>query len=170
MVRIARRQVPRAKFICGSISRAALPSAAAAVAINEVFNYLGSHVQMARAFSNIYRSLKPGGSLIFDIKHPLPGARKTQRSVSRWGKDWAMMAEVMEDPQRNRLVRKILSFRKSGNGFRRTEEIHRQTILQPREFVRLLRDAGFQVRVYGSYGNAPLPRDRKVIVAKKPLR
>ncbi len=70
MIRIARKQYPRARFIRGSIDRAALPKCAAAVAVGEVVNYLGSRGRMQRAFRNVFRSLRPGGVFLFDVTEP----------------------------------------------------------------------------------------------------
>jgi SAM-dependent methyltransferase len=170
MVRIARAQVTKARFIQGSISTLRLPEYAAAVAVGEVFNYLGSKDEMKRAFRNIFRSLLPGGVLVFDIKEPLPGNSKKTRTAFRRGRDWAIFVEVEEYPLRNKLTRRIVSFRKAGAHYRRTDEVHYQSIHRAVEIARLLRASGFHVRVVQAYGSMKLPRDRKVLVAKKPAQ
>jgi SAM-dependent methyltransferase len=167
MIRLARRRAPKARFICGSITDIALPQCSAASAIGEIFNYLPSKAAIRRAFGNIFRSLEPGGLFVFDIKEPLPGAEKKTRSTARWGDDWAIFVEVEEDPQKQRLTRKIVSFRRDGTLYRRHDEVHRQVILEAREAVAMLEDEGFRVDVFPGYGSYALSDDRKVLIARK---
>lgn len=165
MIKIARRECPKGKFVCGSLVRAKLPQAAAAVAIGEVFNYLKSKQEMERAFRNVFRALAPGGVLIFDIKEPLPGMERKLRSNARWGRDWAIALEVEEDPRANQLVRRMVAFRKSGRSWRRTEETHRQRIYRAKEIMEMLRETGFTCRVFAGFSRFRLSPDRKVLIA-----
>ncbi len=167
MVRLARKQVPQARFIHGSVVTTKLPQAAAAVAVSEVFNYLKSEAEMLRAFRNIFCSLLPGGVLLFDIKEPLPGKGMKMRTAARWGDDWAIVAEVREDPARKRLTRKILTFKKSGRNYKREDETHVQLILPADRVKKLTAVAGFETDILPGYGKFKLPPDRKVIIASK---
>jgi SAM-dependent methyltransferase len=168
MIRLARKRVPAARFIRGSISSVRLPRCAAAVAIGEVFNYLPSPKAMDRALRNAFQALAPGGVLVFDVKEPLPGLEKTVRTSARRGGDWAIFVEVEEDPSRRRLVRKIVTFRKQGGSYRRHDEVHRQVMYQALEVSSMLRTIGFSVRVAKGYGKFRLSPDRKVLIARKP--
>src|SRR5207302_1044842 len=100
-----------------------------------------------------------GGILLFDIKEP--SRRRLTRMSSRIGPDWAVFAEIMEDPAKDRLVRKIVSFRKAGQLYRRVEEIHTLAIYSAQQVSQMLRSVGFQVRTYRAYGNYKLAKDRK---------
>jgi hypothetical protein len=151
-----------------SIAKVKLPGANAAVGLGEVFNYLRSAREMRRAFKNVYRALQPGGVLIFDTKEPLPGPGTKRRNAARWGKDWAILVDVTEDPRRKRLTRKIVAFRRAGKRYRRSEEVHRQIILPAKEVARLLQAAAFRVRLAQGYGSYTLPADRRVVIATKP--
>jgi SAM-dependent methyltransferase len=164
MIRIARRECPKGKFVCGSLVTTKLPRAAAAVAIGEVFNYLKSKQEMQRAFRNVFRALAPGGVLIFDIKEPLPGKERKFRSNARWGDDWAIAVEVEEDPRANQLVRRMVAFRKSSRKWRRAEETHRQRIYRAKEVMEMLRETGFSCRVFAGFGRFKLSPDRKVLM------
>lgn len=166
MVTLAKKRAPAATFIHGSIASVNLPPCNAAIAIGEVFNYLGSRRKMTISFRRIFRALLPKGLLIFDIKEP--GGQKLVRISSRIGTDWAVVAEIEEDPRKSRLTRKIHSFRKVGPQYRRQLEIHKAGIYPASEVARMLRLAGFQVRVRSGYGSYRLSLDHKVIVAKKP--
>jgi SAM-dependent methyltransferase len=167
MLRLARQQVPQAEFIRGSIATARLPQASAAIAVGEVFNYLRSDEQMLRAFRNVFRALQPGGVLLFDFKVPLPGKGKKTRTAARWGDDWAVVAEVEEDPERNKLIRKIVTFKKSGKSYRREDETHVQRIVPEVKMRKLAAAAGFKTVILTGYGEFKLPPDRKVIVAAR---
>lgn len=170
MVRLARKRVPKAKFLCGSVSQLRMPQCAAAVAIGEVFNYLPTPASVKRALSSVTRALAPGGILVFDIKEPLAGPETKNRSLARWGKDWAIFVEVEEQPRRGRLTRKIVTFRKIGKGYRRSDEIHRQVLYRGEDIARMLRDLGFATKISPSYGRFRLLPDRKVLVARKPAQ
>jgi SAM-dependent methyltransferase len=168
MVSLARKRVPQARFICGSIAKVVLPECSAAVAIGEVFNYLPSQAAIQHALRNAFRALNRGGILVFDIKEPLPGPEKKARSGARWGRDWAICVEVEEDPGRQKLERKIVTFRRAGKSYRRHDEVHYQVIYKAAEFVRMARTVGFTVKILPGYKNFPLSDDHKILIARKP--
>ena len=167
MVRLARERVPGAKFVCGSTSQVRMPKCAAAVAVGEVFNYLPSPAAVKRTLRNVMLAMAPGGILVFDIKEPLPGRETENRSLARWGKDWAVCVQLEEQPRRRRLTRRIVAFRKIGNNYRRSEEIHRQVLYRSADIARTLRGLGFQVEIAPGYGRFRLSPDRKVLVVRK---
>lgn len=166
MIRIARNECPKGKFVRGSLTKAKLPQAAAAIALGEVFNYLKSKQEIQQAFRIIFRALAPGGVLLFDIKEPQPGKEKKFRSNARWGKNWAIAVEVEEDPRAKQLVRRIVTFRKRGRNWRRTEETHLQRIYNAEEMTEMLRGTGFSCRVLPGFGKFKLSSDRKVLLAR----
>lgn len=165
MVRLARHQVSQADFIHGSIATARLPRASAAIAVGEVFNYLKSEAEMLRAFRNVFRALLPGGVLLFDIKVPLPGKGGKTRTAARWGDDWAVVVEVEEDPAKDKLVRKIVTFKKSGKSYRREDETHVQRIVPAVKMRKFAAASGFETDILTGYGRFKMPPDRKVILA-----
>jgi hypothetical protein len=59
-----------------------------------------------------------------------------------------VLATAREDA-RGRLTRKIVSFRRIGSGYRRSDETHRLTLLPARDLSKRLRAAGFSVRAGG---------------------
>ena len=166
MIAIARKRVPGARFIRGSIDDVDIPFCAAAIAVGEVFNYLPSQKAVLRAFGNIYHALQPGGILLFDIKEP--PANAISRIAARAGNDWAVIAEIDEDPARKKLTRTIHSFRRFGRHYRRQIEIHQLRIYPVVEVLRLLRSAGFRARSYAGYGRHKLGSERRVLMARKP--
>ena len=168
MIRIARRQYPDARFIRGSIDRVALPNCAAAIAVGEVVNYLGSRGRMQQAFRNVFRSLRPGGVFLFDVTEPARHAHPPEQLLVRSGPRWALFAQIKENPRRNELVRTISSFRQQGLSYRRQNEVHRLSVYKAGDVARWLRSIGFHVRIYKGYGKFVLSGGRKVLLARKP--
>jgi 2-polyprenyl-3-methyl-5-hydroxy-6-metoxy-1,4-benzoquinol methylase len=166
MIALARKRAPRATFVQSSIAQARLPACDAAVAIGEVFNYLGSQQKMTRAFGNLFRALQPNGVLIFDIIEP--PARKLTWTSARLGRDWAVIAEIGEDPGKKKIIRKIHSFRKVGQCYRRQMEVHKQGIYRSAEVAQMLRSTGFRVRTFKGYADYEVTPNHKVFLARKP--
>jgi hypothetical protein len=88
---------------------------------------------------------------VFDVAEP---ARIPARPEQHWieGEDWAILVEVQGDRKRNLLSRRIISFRKAGKLYRRTEETHRLRIYRTADLVRDLEQCGFRARKLSSYG------------------
>jgi hypothetical protein len=55
------------------------------------------------------------------------------------------------------LTREIVSFRRVGSTYRRSDETHRLTLLSAHDLSRRLRAAGFTVRSAAGYGAFVLP-------------
>ena len=66
------------------------------------------------------------------------------------------------------LTREIVSFRRSGSAYRRSEETHRLTLLSAGELARRLRAAGFSVRTAKSYGAFRLPPGHVLMEGRRP--
>ncbi len=172
MVEIARNRVPNAEFRVGSLFDTNIPSCDAVTSIGEVFSYLfdpeNSSQNLDRLFLRIHDALTPGGVLIFDIAEPGQVRRSApERSFSE-GEDWMVMVEKQEDTQRSILTRRISSFRRVGEYYRRSDEVHRQRLYKSPEIADRLRLMGFRVRMMRGYGRYRLPRAHAAFVARKP--
>lgn len=144
MIRLARAAAPRAKFVCGSMTRVKLPPCDAITALGEAFNYLLRPSEVRRVFQRAARALRPGGIFIFDILEPATRRRSFTRvhSISEGG--LRLDSRVTEDPARRLVVREMEVFR----GLRRlTREVHRQRAYAGREAAAWLRAVGFRVRL-----------------------
>jgi len=172
MIEIARKRVPRAEFQTGSLLNAKLPECGAVTSLGECLNYLfdrsNSIGRLRQLFDRIYAALQPGGLFIFDIAEP--GRGRGPRQKHREGKDWAVLIEVDEDERSNRLTRRITSFRKMGEFYRRGQELHRLQLYKRSDVSRELRAAGFCVRTFGSYGEQKMIEGCVAFVARKPRR
>jgi SAM-dependent methyltransferase len=172
MIAIARKRVPEVKFRQDSFLTVKFPRCVAVTAIGECFNYLfdrrNTERRLIGLFRRVYDALVPGGVLIFDVAGP---GRVVGSGVQRkyWeGNDWATLVAVEEDRQRKLLTRRITSFRKVGDLYRRNEEIHRQRLFTRSEMAEPLRSCGFRVRVLRGYGPMRFPRGLFGFLARKP--
>lgn len=170
MIDIARKRVPQGEFRVESLLKAKLPKCDAVTSLGECLNYLfdqsNSMTQLRRLFSRIYNALKPGGVFVFDIAEP--GRGKGPRQKHREGKDWAVLVEVDEDPVTQRLTRRITSFRKVGEFYKRDEEVHRLQLYRRSDIAKELRETGFRVRTLKSYGEQKMIPGCVGFLARKP--
>jgi SAM-dependent methyltransferase len=162
MLTLERRRVPKATFRLGSLHEVDLPRAIAVAGIGETFNYFVrrplSDAALARLFARIRRALVPGGLLLFDMAAPGRVRAEGPLKVHWEGKDWAILVTTEEDRKRRILTRHIVSFRRQGSAFRRSEETHRQRLFEKKSVLGLLRASGFRARALGGYGEMRFPR------------
>ena len=172
MVEIARKRTPEAEFRVGSLFEVEIPRCEAVTAISEVLNYLfdpeGEGVGLGRVFRRVHDALVPGGVFVFDVLGPgqvPPGTRAKGFGV---GEDWAVLSEREEDAGRGTMERRIVSFRRVGEHYRRTDEVHRVRLYDPEDLVAELGRAGFRVRTMRAYGDLRLERGHTAYAAWKP--
>jgi SAM-dependent methyltransferase len=172
MVELSRNRVPEAGFMVGSLFEVEIPSCQAVTAVSEVLNYLfdaeNEERGLGRLFRRVHDALVPGGVFVFDVLSPgqvPPGARTKGFSV---GEDWAVLSELEEDAERGTMERRIVSFRKVGEHYRRDDEVHRVRLYDPAELSAGLERAGFRIRTMRSYGDFPLSEGHAAFVARKP--
>ena len=171
MIRMARRIAPRSRFQVASLLTVKLPACDAITSIGECFNYCfdkrNSRGQILRLFRRAFKALRPGGVFIFDVAEP---ARIPKQPENKWmaGPDWAVLVNIDGDKKRETLQRQIVSFRKAGKQYRRSEEIHRLQLYRASELVKDLASCGFQARTVAGYGRFRFPRGIAGAVAIKP--
>ena len=172
MIEIARKRVPEAEFRVGSLFEVGIPPCEAVTAISEVLNYLfdpeNEDLGLSRVFRRVHDSLAPGGVFVFDVLGPgqvPPGTRAKGFGV---GEDWAVLSEREEDAERGTMERRIVSFRRVGEYYRRIDEVHRVRLYDPSELAAELERAGFRVRTMRAYGDLPLEEGHTAFAAQKP--
>jgi SAM-dependent methyltransferase len=171
MVEIAREKAPGAKFRVGSLFGTEIPSCDAVTAVSEVLNYLFDSENegrgLERVFGRVYESVRPGGVFVFDVLGPgqVPGGASKTFSE---GRDWAVLSEKVEDRERGTMERRIVSFRKVGEHYRRDGEVHRVRLYGPEEVEDGLCRVGFEVTTLGAYGDYPLAENHAAFVARRP--
>lgn len=170
MIEIARKRVPRGEFRTGSLLRAKLPTCDAVTSLGECLNYMfdktNSIHQLRGVFERVYSALKPGGLFVFDIAEPGRGKGSPQRH--RQGKDWAVLSDTSEDPETNRLTRRITTFRRRGKDYVRGNEVHVLQLYGRLEVADELRRVGFRVRTLNGYGEQVMLAGCVAFMARKP--
>ncbi len=162
MIRLARERAPGARFVTGSLLRMNLPRCRAVTAIGECVNYAfdaaNSRLALVRLFRRIWAALELGGVFVFDFAEP--GSISGSRHIE--GDGWAVLVDATEDRRR------IVSFRRIGKLYRRTEETHVVRLYRATELAADLRRVGFRARIFRSYGMLRLRKGCAGIVATKP--
>ena len=160
MIELARQSVPEARFHIGSFVRFRVPSCRTVTALGEVFNYLfdpkNSLRTLRQVCKGVFDALTRKGLLVFDVAEPGRCKGLTQRFLE--GEDWTCLVELRQDVAKQQLTRRIVSFRKVGDSYRRHEETHTQQLYSGTKIAEMLRDIGFrvrQVRSFGTYSLAP---------------
>ncbi|PPD38379.1 MAG: SAM-dependent methyltransferase [Methylobacter sp.] len=172
LVEMARNRVPEAVFRIGSFVTEDIPSCVAVTAIGEVLNYAFDEANCtavrARAFRRIYAALAPGGLLVFDMAGPARAPSDRPQRIFTEGSDWAVLMEAETDRPHRLLTRRITTFRKLGELYRRDFETHQLQLADPVEVVASLQGIGFCVQTLACYGPLALPQGLTGFLARKP--
>jgi SAM-dependent methyltransferase len=170
MISLARKRVPQAGFRIESLFKADIPPCRAVTSISECLNYLfdsdNDNHRLNRLFRRIYNALAPGGIFVFDIGEPGQIKQGVTAKGFTEGDDWTVLVEKKEEQRI--LTRRIVSFRRAGNHYRRDTELHRQRLYESAEITKELRRTGFRARTIRSYGLYPLPKAHAAFIARKP--
>lgn len=172
MIALARRRAPEAEFRVGSLFGADLPPCKAVTSIGECLNYAfdpeAGERSLYRLFRRVYQALAPGGVFVFDVAEP--GQVRSEEPVRSFsaGEDWAVLVEKREDADQATLTRRIISFRRAGELYGRSEETHRLRLYRSAEIAAGLRRSGFRVRTRRAYGRYPLPKAHAAFIARRP--
>lgn len=173
MVALAREAAPAARFEVASFLDADVPACDAVVAVGEVFNYLfdAAHGEDALPglFARVRDALRPGGTLLFDLAGPGRVAAEGAAQRHFAGDGWAVLLEAEEigtGPGRAELTRRITTFRREADLYRRAEEVHRLRLLEPSVVLRMLRAAGFRARVLRGYDGEPFAPGHRAYLAR----
>jgi SAM-dependent methyltransferase len=168
---IAKERVPTAHFRQESILKAELPPCVAVAAIGECFNYLFDEDNTEQALyallHSIHEALDPGGLLLFDVAEPgrIPVCGSQQAHTQ--GEDWAVLMTAEEDRTNGLLTRRITTFRKVGELYRRDQEIHQLGLITRTKVLEYLSVLGFEVHILDSYGQLRLPPGLAGSLARK---
>lgn len=157
MITLARQQAPDATFYTGSYLDFNIPACIAVTSISECLNYLfdpsNNNEQLIHLFTRIYRALLPGGMFVFDVVEPgLLGPEPVQKRVVEHD-EWTMFLDYSEDRAASTLERKIFLFRKTGDYYRKSTEIHTLRLYNREHLQLLLEQVGFTVTINNRYND-----------------
>lgn len=169
---IARERVPQGEFRTGSFLKVQLPECIAVTAIGECFNYLfdngNTKQELLKLFRHIYEALCPEGLLVFDVAEPGRVSGSNPLRTYTEGEDWAVLMTAEEDEQHYFLSRRITTFRKVGEFYRRDHEVHQLQLLKRAELTEQLQSISFCVRVLAGYGQLQFVPGHIGLLAQKP--
>lgn len=172
MIALARDRVPGGTFRVASLLTVDLPRCIAVAAVGECFNYLFDQANLLPSLSKLlkktYQSLERAGLLLFDVAEPGRVPEGGPRRLFVDEADWAVLVVSEEDRENHVLTRRITSFRRMGEFYRRDHEIHRQQLFPRAELTQRLRELGFRVRILRGYGPATFPPAVAGFLARKP--
>jgi SAM-dependent methyltransferase len=157
MIALARQNAPEARFEVGTFADAELPPCGMITAIGEVLNY-GHRDELPSFF---HRAAASASTLLFDIAECGSYPAHDERRIG--GEDWSVIA--IKESDGLRITRRVLTFRQIGSETRRSEEVHELELYDRDDVTRMLREAGFRVRIRRSYGAYRLPRGHAVYLA-----
>jgi len=169
LLKLARAPVPQAHFIQASVYDAQIQDCDAVVAVGEPLTY---HPEDTDAddlingfFQRVAQALPPGGVLIFDVI----GQGEPSLAGRTWssGDDWAVLVETTENQTERHLVRNIEVFRRAGESYRRSHEVHRVRLFDVLTLRNQLASCGFATETSQSYGGQQLPPRRCAFFATR---
>lgn len=170
-IEIARKQAPKASFEVASVFDVALPEAQAFTSIGEVLNYLfdekSSVEGLEQLFQRVYNQLLPNGIFIFDVLEPAVIGQDLITKAVVEGEDWTIFLTKTGNEARTTLTRDIILFRKVGEWYRKSHEVHHVYLLNKSKVINMLERIGFKVQVLDSYNDFQFREGLFGILAEK---
>lgn len=172
MIELARQNAPGATFHTGSYLDFPLPDCVAVTSVGECLNYLfdpaHSYRQLEQLFARVHRALLPGGLFVFDVVEPgLLGPEPVQKRVVEHD-EWTMFLDYSENRTTGVLERNIILFRKTGDCYRKSTEVHTLQLYNREKVRRLLEETGFTVAIHEQYNDLVLRKHNIAFTAVKP--
>jgi SAM-dependent methyltransferase len=170
LLKVARADVPQARFVNASIYQVEIRCCQAIIAMGEPLTYHAEGAEADRLVQSFFERasaiLPFGGVLIFDVIET--GEPSLSGRFWSAGEDWAVLSQTNEDQAARTLVRTIETFRRVGDLYRRGREIHHVRLFETRELSRQLAVFGFAVRIAQAYGAHSLaPRRRAFFCSRR---
>lgn len=170
MIEIARRRATKARFEVASFLKIELPKCRVVTSLGECVNYqFDEQANIRKLFTKVYDALERGGIFIFDVLEPGSMGNTSLEKTYSQGEDWAVLVEKKEDREKFLLTRQITTFRKIGDLYRKSEEVHKIKLYRASEIAHLLKHIGFQVKVVRGYGKMRFRKALAGFIAKKPV-
>jgi SAM-dependent methyltransferase len=169
LLELACANVPAASFVHASVYDLPIRGFDAVVALGEPLAYHSEGADaeqlVSRFFQRVAEALPPGGMLIFDVI----GLGEPSLAGRNWmsGDDWAVLVETTEDQAQRTLVRNIETFRRVGEGYRRSREVHRVQLFDLPTLCHQLTSYGFASETAQNYGAQQLPPRRHAFFATR---
>jgi SAM-dependent methyltransferase len=169
LLEYARRAAPAARFVESSAYDAPLEACEAILAVGEPLTYhepdVDAGARLRGFFGKAARALVPGGLLVFDVIL----AEGPPLDARGWsgGDDWVILWETTEDREACRLTRRIETFRRRGETYRRGREVHAVKLFDAEALTAWLQDERFEVATASTYGDQALGPRRRAFFATR---
>ncbi|MCB0825636.1 MAG: class I SAM-dependent methyltransferase [Armatimonadetes bacterium] len=171
MIALANEHAPEADLKCTSYMEFSIPPCDIVIAIGEVFSFDSGnedHFQLLEyTFQRIYKALKPGGVLIFDVSTIDSMPEDPIEFYIEDHEDWCGTIQADFDFENKRTHRTITTFRKVNGGYRKSSEEHHMVIYEAWQINQALQNAGFMVTTSRSIDQYQLVNGYTSFWAKK---
>lgn len=171
LLSLAREQFPGGRFIQSSIHDFEFPEAQVVCLIGEIICYnaegLDKWERTRQLFQRAYDCLPEGGLLLFDYVEPgmLEDQNPKQRLLEH--PDYSLFIEYREDEKKEMLERDITIFRKMGEYYRKSKEVHQVDLFASDKLIESLTDIGFDAEVFNQFNQLRFRDHHFAILAKK---
>lgn len=168
MVELARAHAAAAEFsVLALPARRALPVADAVVSTGHVLNYLDSREDIALALAEAAAAVRPGGVFAIDlITERFCEARDLRHPHARVDPDWVLVTRFSR-PAPHRFDRDITVFRRLADGWRRSDEHHRNVTFDIDAALGILAQSGIEARCLPAFGDETLPEGLVVLAGTR---
>jgi SAM-dependent methyltransferase len=169
LLEFARANAPSAHFFHASAYDFQSTGYDAVVAVGEALTYHADSTKADNLVSGFLQrvadGLPAGGMIIFDVI----GLGEPSLVARTWrsGDDWAVLVETTENQSEGTLVRDIQIFRRVGDLYRRSREVHTVRLFDVSKLCEQLDSLGFATETARSYGAQELPPRRHAILATR---
>jgi len=169
LLKLARASAPTAHFVHASAYEVQIQGYDAVVALGEPLTYHAHDTDadslLNGFFQRVAEGLPTGGMLIFDVI----GLGQPSLAGRTWhsGDDWAVLVETIENQTERTLVRNIETFRRVGEVYRRSHEVHRVRLFDVARLCDQLAYYGFATETAQSYAAEPLSPRRHAFFARR---
>ncbi|APR80388.1 SAM-dependent methyltransferase [Minicystis rosea] len=158
LLEAARAAAPRATFHQASAYDVDLAPCEAILAVGEVLTYhdpdADAEARVRALFERVARALPPSGHFVFDVI----GVDGPALDARSWRSDeaWAILVDTRDDRDTRAITRSIEVFRRVGDAYRRSREVHHVRAFDERTLASMLDEVGFDVETARAYGDTPL--------------
>ena len=170
-IEIAKRNTPNASFQVASFLEIDLPKAQAFTSIGEVFNYQfddrNNIETLEKLFRKVYQQLLPNGIFMFDVLEPSSIDETLVHKTIVETEDYTIFLTKEGNQEQNTLTRDIVLFRKVGDLYRKSHEVHEVYLLKSSEIQQMLEKIDFVVEIIDSYGDFKFRHGLFGVLAKK---
>jgi SAM-dependent methyltransferase len=171
MIKLAKKNAPEANYLIGSFFELNFPESDAIVSISECINYLFDEKNSLKTieilFEKVFKALKPGGIFVFDFLEPGQLGKQGSQIRIAEGKDWYIINKVSESKHDFTLSRDLTIFRKIGQLYNKTNELHRVRLYKKNDLARILKKTGFKISVLKGYGEFLFRKKHTGFIARK---